>query len=128
MIEGEHRSPSGWLEVVRQFPELETLLGTFAIRSGLMPEGAYRTPAPTELPENLRKVLSQGVAHASICFTHGTRFWVFTGTVCATLSRERRAPVLWVNAFSKEGTLIEAGAWAPDSDGKWRRCGDHVDL
>jgi len=125
---GEHPSSSSWLEVVREFHELDRLLGTFAVRSGLMPDGAYRTPAPAALPENLRRLLSQGVAHASVCFAHGSRFWVFTGTVCASLSRERRAPVLWVNAFSQDGTLIEAGAWAFDPDGSWRRCGDHVDL
>ena len=128
MTDGGQTSQSGWLEVIGQFSQVEKLLDAFAVRSGLMPEGAYRTQDPGALPENLRRLWSQSMAHVSVCFAHGARSWVFTGAVCASLSRERNTPVLWVNAYNHEGILIDAGAWALERDGTWRRCGDHVDI
>ena len=107
---------------------MEGLLEAFAVRSGLLPQGAHRTAGSEALPENLRRLLSQALAHVSVCFAHGSRLWLFTGMASESLSRERNAPVLWVNAYSGEGILIETGAWAFDHDGRWRRCGDHVDI
>ncbi len=63
-----------------------------------------------------------------MCFSDGSQPWLFSGMVSAALSRERNAPVLWVNAYSGEGVLIEVGAWTVDHDGKWHRCGEYVSI
>jgi hypothetical protein len=39
------------------------------------------------------------------------------------LSRERGSPVLLVEHYDESGELKESGAWMPDQEGKWRRCG-----
>lgn len=128
MTHCERPSQASWPEVIKQFSEVERLLGDFARGSGLLPEGACRARLPESLAGNLRRLLSPALPHVSLCFEQGPRSWVFTATVCAGLSRERNAPVLWVNAYSHEGTLIEAGAWALERNGAWHRCGQHVDL
>jgi hypothetical protein len=124
----EHGNPSNWLEKIGQAFEVEKLLEAFATRSGLMPEGAHRVGDLRAFPEGLRLMLTRSFAHVCVAFSHGSRSWVFTGMVSPSLSRERSGPVLWVNAYTGEGTLIEAGAWALDPQGSWRRCGDHVDI
>jgi hypothetical protein len=48
--------------------------------------------------------------------------------VSVALSQERNTLVLWVNAYSGEGALIEVGAWTVGSDGTWHRCGEYAPL
>ena len=124
----EHGNPSYRLEKSRQSFEVEKLLEAFATCSGLMPEGVHRVEDLRAFPEGLRRLLTRSFAHVWVGFSHGSRSWVFTGMVSPSLSRERGGPVLWINAYAGDGTLIEAGAWALGPQGSWRRCGDHVDI
>jgi len=112
------------LEKIQQRAQVERLLETFATRSGLLPEGAYRIRDPEALSEELQQMLNQARAHAWVCFRYGLYSWLFTGVVSMALSHERGAPVLQVNSYSEEGTLIDVGAWTVEHDGKWQRCGD----
>lgn len=112
------------MEKIQQHTQVERLLETFATRSGLLPEGAYRIRDPKALPEELQQVLHQVRAHAWVSFCHGSRAWLFTGVVSLALSHERNAPVLQVNSYSEEGALVDVGAWTVEHDGMWRRCGD----
>jgi hypothetical protein len=116
------------LEKIQQPAQVERLLEAFAMRSGLLPERAYRVRDPVAFPEKLRQLLTQAGEHVSLCFSLGSYSWLFTGMVSVALSEERNAPVLWVNAYSGEGALIEVGAFTVDHDGKWHRCGEFVRL
>ena len=104
--------------------QAERLLESFAKRSGLVPETAYRIRDRKALPENLRQRLTQVLQHSWLCFSDGSRLWMVTGMVSVALSQERNAPVLWINAYSENGAPIEVGAWTVDNDGTWQRCGD----
>ena len=112
------------MEKIQQRAQVERLLESFATRSGFLPEGAHRIRDPEALPEELQWVLNQVGAHVWMCFRHGSHSWLFTDVVSLALSNERNAPVLQVNSYSEEGTLIDVGAWTVEHDGKWQRCGD----
>jgi hypothetical protein len=116
-----------WLEKIQQPAQLERLLEAFAKRSGLLPGRAYRLRDPAAFPEKLRRLLTEAGEHVSLCFSHGSQSWLFTGMVSVALSRERNAAVLWVNAYSGDGVLIEVGAWTVDH-GEWHRCGEYVPI
>lgn len=117
-----------WLEKIQEPAQVERLLEAFAMRSGLLPEKAYRVRDPVAFPEKIKRLLAQASEHASLCFLLGSQSWLFTGMVSVALSQERNAPVLWVNAYSGEGALIEVGAFTVDQDGKWHRYGEFVRL
>lgn len=113
-----------WLDKIRQPAQVERLLETFATRSGLLPEGAYRIRDPQALPAELQRILTHGKAHTWACFAQGSQAWLFIGVLFRALSRQRAAPVLRVRYYSLEGGLMDVGAWTVEHDGKWRRCGD----
>ena len=113
-----------WLEKIQRPAQVERLLETFATRSGLLPEGAYRIRDPQALPAELQRILIHGKARAWVCFSQGPRAWLFTAVLARALSRRRNAPVLRVRHYSLEGRLMDVGAWTVEQDGKWRRCGD----
>jgi hypothetical protein len=112
------------LDKIQQPAQVERLLETFATRSGLLPEGAYRIRDAQALPRELQKVLTHVRAKAWVCFSEGSQSWLFTGVLSRALSRKRNAPVLRVNYYSLEGVLMDVGAWTVEHDGTWRRCGD----
>lgn len=68
-------------------------------------------------------MLNQVTAHVWVCYCDGSHSWLFNGVVSLAVSHERNAPVLQVNSYSEEGTLVDIGAWTVERDGKWRRCG-----
>lgn len=113
-----------WLDKIQQRAQVERLLESFATRSGLLPDTAYRIRDPETLRDELRQVLAQARAHVWVCFSNGSQSWLFTGMVWPALSLVLNAPVLLVNSYSEQGTLIDIGAWTVDPDGKWRRCAD----
>ena len=115
-----------WLGKIQEPSQIERLLEAFAARSGLVPEGAYRVRESSALSEELRGLLLRAPGHVWVSFSNGSQSWLFIGAVSVGLSYERNAPVLWVNGYSKDATLIESGAWAVDHDGKWRRCGSRA--
>ena len=79
------------LEKIQQPSQVERLLETFATRSGLLPQTAYRVRDPQALPEKLQRLIIEAIAHAWLCFSQGSRFWLFTGMVSRALSLERNA-------------------------------------
>jgi hypothetical protein len=109
------------LDKIQQLAEIERLLEAFATQSGLLPEGAHRVRAPEVLPEELRRALNHVIAHVWVCFSRGSRFRMFTGVAALALSELQDAPVLQVNSYGEDGTLLDVGAWTVDRDGKWRR-------
>jgi hypothetical protein len=100
-----------WLDKIQQPAQVERLLEAFAKRSGLLPEGAYRIRDPQALPDGLRRALTYVVARVWVCFSQGSRYWLFAGTVSPALSRLRNAPVLHVNCYCEDGELIDVRAW-----------------
>ena len=100
-----------WLDKIQQPAQVERLLEAFAKRSGLLPEGAYRIRDPQALPDGLRRALTYVVARDWVCFSQGSRYWLFAGTVSPALSRLRNAPVLHVNCYCEDGELIDVRAW-----------------
>jgi hypothetical protein len=116
-----------WLDKLQQPAQVERLLEAFATRSGLLPEGACRIRDPQALPDGLRRALTYVVAHAWVCFSQGSRYWLFAGAVSPALSRLRNAPVLHVNSYSEDGALLtDVRAWTVELEGAgaWRRVGD----
>ena len=113
-----------WLEKIQQPAQVERLLEAFATRSGLLPEGAYRIRDPRALPDGLRRALTYVVARVWVCFSQGSRYWLFAGAVSPALSRLRNAPVLHVNSYCEDGAmLIDVRAWTVElqSASGWRR-------
>ena len=101
-----------WLEKIQQPAQVERLLEAFATRSGLLPEGAYRIRDPLALPDGLRRALTYVVTRVWVCFSQGSRYWLFAGAVSPALSRLRNAPVLHVNSYCEDGAmLIDVRAW-----------------
>ena len=116
-----------WLEKIQQPAQLERLLEAFATRSGLLPEGAYRIRDPQALPDGLRRALTYVMARVWVCFSQGSRYWLFAGVVSPALSRLRNAPVLHVNSYCEDGSLlIDVRSWTVELEraGGWRRVGD----
>ena len=113
-----------WLEKIQQRAQVDRLLESFATRSGLVPDGAYRIRDPQALPDELQLVLTETRSQVWVCFSHGAQSWPFTGLVSISLSHQRKAPVLQVNSYSEEGTLIDIGTWSAEHDGRWRPYGD----
>jgi hypothetical protein len=112
------------LDKIQQPLQVERLLEAFATRSGLLPEGAYRIRDPEALPDGLRRALSYVIAEIWVCFSNGSRYWLFAGTVSAALSRLRNAPVLHVNSYCEGGGLIDVRAWTVEVRNGWRCVGD----
>jgi hypothetical protein len=112
-----------WLEKIQERAQVERLLEAFAARSGFIPQDSYRIRDPEALPEDLKRRVTLNPPLRWVCFSQGSRCWLLTGIICAALSRKRNAPVLWVNAYSEDGTLIEMGSWTADHDGTWRQYG-----
>ena len=113
-----------WLNKIQQPAQVERLLEAFATRSGLLPEGVYRIRDPQALPEGLRRALTYVVASVWVCFTQGSRYWLFAGAVSPALSRLRNAPVLHVNCYCEDGALLtDVRAWTVELEGAsgWRR-------
>jgi len=107
-----------WLEKIQQPALLERLLEAFATRSGLLPEGAYRIRDPQALPDGLQRALTYVVARVWVCFSQGSRYWLFAGAVSPALSRLRNAPVLHVNCYCEHGALVtEVRAWTVELEG-----------
>ena len=116
-----------WLNKIQQPAQVERLLEAFATRSGLLPEGVYRIRDPQALPEGLRRALTYVVARVWVCFTQGSRYWLFAGAVSPALSRLRSAPVLHVNSYCEDGSLlIDVRSWTVELEraGGWRRVED----
>ena len=116
-----------WLDKIQQPAQVERLLEAFATRSGLLPEGAYRIRDPQALPDGLRRALTYVVAHIWVCFSQGSRYWLFAGAVSPALSRLRSAPVLHVNSYCEDGSLlIDVRSWTVELEraGGWRRVED----
>jgi hypothetical protein len=109
-----------WLDKIQQPSQVELLLDAFATRSGLLPKVASRVRDPEALPERL-KLFARDDTHVWVCFSCGSQFWLFTGMLSVSLSQERDTPVLWMNAYSEDGALIEIGACTVNHDGNWRR-------
>ena len=109
-----------WLEKIGERTEVEKLLEVFSARSGVIPKGSYRVRDPDALPERLRGLITRNPGLMWVCFSHGDEFWLLTGIVCVTLSRERNAPVLWVTAYRGDGAPLEMGAWTADLEDTWR--------
>ena len=100
------------MEKIQQPAQVERLLEAFATRSGLLPEGAYRIRDPLALPDGLRRALTYVVTRVWVCFSQGSRYWLFAGAVSPALSRLRNAPVLHVNSYCEDGAmLIDVRAW-----------------
>jgi len=110
-----------WLDKIQEPARVERLLAAFARRSDLVPARAHRVRDPKTLPEELQVVVSRAVAHVWICYSRGSRYWLFTGVVSRALSQLHEAPVLEVNCYSDDGRLVNVGAWTVRQDGKWRR-------
>ena len=98
------------MDKIQQPAQVERLLETFATRSGLLPEGAYRIGDPQALPAELKRILTHGKAQAWVCFAQGSQAWLFTGVLAPALSRQRSAPVLRVRYYSLEGGLMDLTA------------------
>jgi hypothetical protein len=116
-----------WLDKIQQPAQVERLLEAFATRSGLLPEGAYRIRDPQALPDGLQRALTYVMARVWVCFSQGSRYWLFAGVVSPALSRLRNAPVLHVNSYYEDGALlIDVRAWTVELEGTggWRRVGD----
>jgi hypothetical protein len=56
-----------------------------------------------------------------VCFCRDSRCRLFTGVVSLALTRLHNVPVLQANSYGEDGMLIDAGAWAVQTDGQWRR-------
>jgi len=116
-----------WLDKIQQPAQVERLLESFATRSDLLPEGAYRIRDPQALPDGLQRALTYVMARVWVCFSQGSRYWLFAGVVSPALSRLRNAPVLHVNSYYEDGALlIDVRAWTVELEGTggWRRVGD----
>ena len=116
-----------WLNKIQEPAQVERLLEAFATRSGLLPEGAYRIRDPQALPDGLQRALTYVVARVWVCFSQGSRYWLFAGAVSPALSRLRNAPVLHVNCYCEDrARLIDVRAWTVELEGAsgWRRVGD----
>jgi hypothetical protein len=110
-----------WLDEIQQPAQAERLLEAFARASGVLPGGARRVRKRKALPDELQRIVSHAVAHAWVAFSSGSDYWLFTGVVSVALTRLLKAPVLQVNSYAKNGTLIDAGAWTFQRDTQWSR-------
>ena len=113
-----------WLDKIQQPAQVERLLEAFATRSGLLPEGAYRVRDPEALPDGLRRALTYVAARVWVCFSQGSRYWLFAGAVSPALSRLRKAPVMHVQSYCEDGALIDVRAWTIEAGSGWRRVRD----
>jgi hypothetical protein len=116
-----------WLDKIQQPAQVERLLEAYARRSGLLPEGAYRIRDPQALPDGLRRALTYVAASVWVCFSQGSRYWLFAGAVSPALSRLRNAPVLHLNSYCEDGAmLIDVRRWTVQLEGAggWRRVRD----
>ena len=99
------------------------LLESYVSQSDVVPPGSYQLRAPTSVPLEVRKVLTQAAKAGQTwsCWAHGGRTWLFTCNMSRLLSRERGAPVLEVSVYGNHGELTDSGAWMPDPQGRWCR-------
>jgi hypothetical protein len=112
------------IHALQQPVQVGRLLEAFLTRANILPKNAYRIRDPEALPDALQRVMFNAAQEGRIwmSWAYGHRTWLFTCEESLASSTDRGVTVLHVNVYDKNGELMEAGAWAPDAQGKWQRC------
>ena len=109
----------------RQQPvHAERLLEALITRGNIVPRSSYRIRDPDALPDTLQQVMFNAAQEGRIwmCWAGGLHSWLVTCETPVLPSPERKAVALRVKVYAENGNLMEAGTWAPDTNGKWERC------
>ena len=112
------------LQCMQDPKQTEQLLEALAQALGLMPEKSLRIRFPAELTRPLRRLttLAEATGISWLAWDAATRLWLLMGAPSLELSRERGRPVLQVQLFDEEGTLLDSINAVCTTEGKWQRC------
>ena len=112
------------LRALQQPVHAERLLEALIARGNIMPESSYRIRDPEALPIALQQVMFNAAQEGCIwmCWARGQHSWLVTCELPIMTSAVHQAVALRVKIYAEDGTLREAGTWAPDTNGKWERC------
>jgi hypothetical protein len=102
----------------------ERPLEALITRGNIVPRSSYRIRDPDPLPDTLQQVMFNAAQEGRIWMPWARRLhsWLVTCETPVLLSLERKAVALRVKVYAENGNLMEAGTWAPDTNGKWARC------
>jgi hypothetical protein len=104
--------------------QTEELLEAFARAHNLVPADASRIKSPAELTRPMRRLitLAEATGIRWLAWSSKLRLLLLMGAPSLDLSRERGCPVLQVQVFDEEGTLLDSCNCLRTTEGKLERC------
>ena len=112
------------LKTIKQPSLLTVLLRALVQTFNVVPKDAYEVCDRTSLPPALQRFV-RSAAHLEaswVCWMDDAgHAWFYFAEMPLELSRKHRKPVLQVDRYEEDGSLLETSKWFEARDGKWSR-------
>jgi hypothetical protein len=112
------------LRTIKQPSFLTVLLRELVQTFNVVPKDAHEVCDRTSLPLGLQRFV-RSAAHLEASWAcwmdDAGHAWFYFAEMPLELSREYGKPVLQIDRYEEDGSLLETSKWLEGRDGKWRR-------
>jgi hypothetical protein len=118
------RMQTAFLRTIKQPSFLTVLLRDLVETFNVVPTDAYEVRDRASLPPALQRFV-RSAAHLEASWAcwmdDAGHAWFYFAEMPLELSRQHGKPVLQIDRYEEDGSLLETSKWVEASDGKWSR-------